>query len=428
MEILATIWQVIQILLLTAVIISAVTALTAIFHPLRFDLKLRGSVKGQRAEVWFVYLFRLFKIGVIATPHTQDVVVSFMGWQKRLDRAGRTKPEKAPPKTPTPPISPPETPSSAEPSRDEPISADSIAPDSTTTSSAETTGEITTDPGERVAEPVSKITDEKTDDAATTDSADSTIASQTTPATTADSKPEAAGKSLSDATAYSEELTQPADSGESAPPDSPARQIHADAETIEPVAVEAATVTPAIDSRPLKPLDEVEAEYKAAKEAGAAAQDTKKGSSSAGSSLKQTLRRFKRDASRRFNQFKAYARLFRQKWRALSPVVKRFWQRGKSGFGLTRIDLLLRYALHEPYLTGMCHGTLAVASGMAGQFGINFVPVPQFGAPMLYSRAYVTAEIRPWRLLYATGALLFEKQIYKELWQLFKWYRSKKQH
>jgi hypothetical protein len=140
------------------------------------------------------------------------------------------------------------------------------------------------------------------------------------------------------------------------------------------------------------------------------------------------LRKFKRDASRRFRQIKGYLRLFRRKWRLLSPIGKRFWRRGKKAFGLPRIDLLLRYALHEPYLTGMSHATLAVASGMAGQWGVNFMPVPHFGAPMVYSRACITAIIKPWRLLFATGALLFEKQLYVELWQLFKWYRAKKQH
>lgn len=411
MEILSTLWQIAQTLLLIVVIIGSAATLVAILHPLRFDLKLRGSVKGQRAEVWFVYLFRLFKIGVIATPHTQDVVVSFMGWKKRLERSGRKKPEKSPP-----PASPPETPSSPEPSMVTPSSS------STPTTPASAVSGSEDEPFENTAEPVAeKAGGEETSVLSTADSAEISPATDEAVVKTSD-------EVVSDSKQSLEEPTQQAEPVEMPAKDSPAQTVHAEPETIEPVTVETGTAVPEIDSRPIKPLSEVEAEYKAAKESEAAAQDGQKSGSSATGSLKQTLRRFKRDASRRFKQFKGYARLFRLKWRALSPVFKRFWQRGKRGFGLPRIDLLLRYALHEPYLTGMCHGTLAVASGMAGQFGINFVPVPQFGAPMLYSRANLTAVVRPWRLLYATGALLFEKQLYKELWQLFKWYRGKKQH
>ena len=414
MEILSTLWQIVQTLLLIIVIIGSVATLVAILHPLRFDLKLRGSVKGQRAEVWFVYLFRLFKIGVIATPHTQDVVVSFMGWKKRLERSGRKKPEKTPP-----PVAPPETPSSPEPSMVSPSSSTPTTPASAASGSAEK-------PFENTAEPAAENADGEGNDVLST--TDATVASPATPAATGGTLVEISGEVVSDSKQSLEEPTKPAEPVEMSAKELPPQTVHTEAETIEPVTVETGTAAPEIDSRPIKPLSEVEAEYKAAKEAGAAAQDGQKSGSSATASLKQTLRRFKRDASRRFKQFKGYARLFRLKWRALSPVFKRFWQRGKRGFGLPRIDLLLRYALHEPYLTGMCHGTLAVASGMAGQFGINFVPVPQFGAPMLYSRANVTAVVRPWRLLYATAALLFEKQLYKELWQLFKWYRGKKQH
>lgn len=391
MEILATIWQIIQGLLLFAVITGSILLLIAVLHPLRFDLKLRGSVKGQRAEVWFVYLFRLFKIGVIATPHTQDVVVSFMGWKKRIERMGRAKQAVKPP-SPPPVATPP----------DEPVTIDT-----TTVPQVKAKAETeSTEPEHLTQEQMSPVDD------------------QTAPTQQEQPpKPEISEKetNIVEKTVLTTEANQ-ADAAADA--DTPRQQ----AETVEPLPIEPQVPPAEVDSRPLKPLHEVEEEYKAAKEAGTGDQSQKQKQASKDASLRQMLRKFKRDASRRFSQFKGYARLARLKWRALSPVLKKFWQRGKKGFALPRIDLLLRYALHQPYLTGMCHGTLAVASGMAGQWGINFVPVPHFGAPMLYSRAYVTGVIKPWRLLFATAALLFEKQLYKEVWQLFKWYRAKKQH
>ncbi|MBU1107942.1 MAG: hypothetical protein KKB51_14815 [Candidatus Riflebacteria bacterium] len=435
MEILSTIWQITQTLLLITVIISSVMLLIALFHPLRFDVKLRGSVKGQRAEVWFVYLFRLFKIGVIATPHTQDLVVSFMGWKKRLDRLGSRKPASNPPPT---------TPSGAVPSTDTSAPTTSTAAPQTTESATSADVQVNDKPikadvtaeSPPITDSVVKSKEPSSRAPTSSEAIPVDHRTETADATTGTAEASDTVSAVVDEPLLPHKTQQspeqiaatPALSEKNAPEIDPEKP-----ETIEPV-IESDKPVADIDSRPLKPLHEVEAEYKAAKdnESGRAnaqpGADTADATGKATKSLKQVLRRFKRDASRRFNQFKTYARLFRLKWRSLSPVFKRFWQRGKPGFGLPRIDLLLRYALHEPYLTGMCHGTLAVASGMAGQWGVNFVPVPQFGAPMIYSRAYVTAVVRPWRLLYATAALLFEKQLYKEIWQLFKWYREKKQH
>jgi len=392
MEILSTIWQIIWTLLLVAAATGSIILLVALLHPLRFDLRLRGSVRGQRAEVWFVYLFRMFKIGIIATPHTQDVVISFLGWKKRLERMSRQKPAAPPPDSPKPPAT-------AEPALDK---VTDIAPAPGGQQSSSSNEAENAEP----AKPAADKVPEKPEVQTPVETASTTGSSRAETPAPAESTPPVV---------------------ESPHKDSVAEPEIAAAETIEPVISQEQPVKD-VDPRPLKPVAEVEKEYRAAREAETAAATPGKGPDQQGTPLKQILRKFKRDASRRFSQIKGYLRLFRRKWRALAPVFKRFWQRGKKGFGLPRIDLLLRYALHEPYLTGMSHATLAVASGMAGQWGINFLPVPHFGAPMLYSRAWITGVIRPWRLLFATAALFFEKQVYVELWQLFKWYRAKKQH
>ncbi len=111
-----------------------------------------------------------------------------------------------------------------------------------------------------------------------------------------------------------------------------------------------------------------------------------------------------------------------RKWQVLFPVFQRFWKRGKKGFSISDPTLLLRYALHEPYLTGMFHANLAILSGMAGRFGVNFQPMPVFAEPCVYARGRATAIIRPWRLVLAMLGLLCEPDLYRELWQLLKWY------
>ncbi len=405
MEIISTIWQIIWILLLTAVAAGSLTLLIVMFHPLRFDVKLRGSPKGQRAEVWFVYLFRMFRIGIIATPRTQDIVISFLGRKKRLERMGRKasagRPPAAPPAAPASYAGPTATTSSA-------VTDDAGRTAGDTSQTAEVQGSSAVDSTVETSaksQPL-EIPDEQGCERPESSVADSDAPPVMKPADT--THPAAEVETSTGATAKAEPAIE-------------------DAETVEPVVSEAPASTPGIDSRPLKPLHEVEADYQAAKDRSEVGEQAGKESAKEGASLRQLLRKFKRDATRRFSQIKSYLRLFRRKWRLLSPVMKRFWQRGKKAFGLPRTDLLLRYALHEPYLTGMSHATLAVASGMAGQWGINFMPVPHFGAPMVYSRASISAVIKPWRLLFATCALLFEKQLYVESWQLFKWYRSKKQ-
>jgi hypothetical protein len=70
-------------------------------------------------------------------------------------------------------------------------------------------------------------------------------------------------------------------------------------------------------------------------------------------------------------------------------------------------------------------GNLAIVSGLASRFGFNFVPVPAFGQPGIYGRGRATAKIHPWRLVQAAVGLLLEKQLWKELWQAFTWYRSR---
>lgn len=412
MEILSTIWQIIWALLLIAVAVSSLALITAIFHPLRFDVRLRGSLKGQRAEVWFVYLFRMFRIGIIATPRTQDVVVSFLGWKKRLERMGRKAATGRPLTTPPPsqPSEPPPAPVSTGESLTQPGEDSTL--DSTREASVGNVKQTTDDTDSSVEPQAAAQTHEEPEKKDSEQPEPSVVGSDEMPT-----------PKQSDATQLPTEVSET--TGETGK----VKPVTESAETVETVEAVVSEAPPAdIDSRPLKPLHEVEADYQAARDRSAKDEHAPKTSAKEGASLRQLLRKFKRDASRRFSQIKSYLRLFRRKWRALSPVFKRFWQRGKKGFGLPRTDLLLRYALHEPYLTGMSHATLAVASGMAGQWGINFVPIPHFGAPMVYSRACISAVIRPYRLLFATCALLFEKQIYLELWQLFKWYRSKKQH
>lgn len=69
------------------------TFLILLFHPIYFTLKGRASVKGQRGEIIFSYLFNLLKIRFIATAKKQDILLEFCGLRKKIAEEGKKKGE-----------------------------------------------------------------------------------------------------------------------------------------------------------------------------------------------------------------------------------------------------------------------------------------------------------------------------------------------
>lgn len=381
MSALEILWLITKVLLASAALTAALTMLIALFHPLKFDLKLRASIKGQRAELWFVYLFRILKIGIIATPHTQDVVVKVLFWKKRLDRQQRSRPP-----APNPPADHPAPPDSGTPA---PAATQPVPTFTATTPASEVPPQSSQGAPETVTDEAETITP---------------VAQHDTPAII--TEPEVSSSSVN-----------PQDSISASASHQPEPQA------IPAPEINAATPLP-VDVTPLKPLAQVDTEQKTSSTKEARQQKTS--AATAAPSWRQKLRKFKSDLSRRYRQLQKHLRLFRQKWRLLFPVLKRFWNRGKKAFGLSNLSLMLRYALHEPYLTGMMQGSMSVFAGLANRFGVNFAPVPTFAEPGVYSKGTATAIIRPWRLCFAAIGLLFEKHLWQELWLAFKWYRSRK--
>lgn len=368
-------WAVLKLLLITASALALILLIIGLFHPVCFNVKLRASRIGQRAELWCTYLFGILSIGVVATPHTQDVMLKVLGWKKLLQRNRRlkaTEPEKpvspVPPVQPAPPPPAPTEPPAAASSGAENISHEPAKPEP-----------LQTQPAPADAEPVVKP--------------------QTPPP--ADIEPDVATIS--------------------AAPE-PAAKI----DPVTPITPVAPGKPVEVSAEPLKPLDEVTPELKGAQpEPSAPARP--EGGPPPEDSWRTRFKRFRRDLNNRYRQLKGYIRLAMQKWRLLMPILKRFWARGKRGFTIVNPALMVRYALHEPYITGMFHGTMSVFSGLASRFGVSFIPVPVFTGPTIYARGCASAVIRPWRFASALLGLLFERQLYREAWLAFKWYRANRQ-
>lgn len=459
MDYLTLIWTIIQLLLIFTAAAGAICLIIGLFHPITVNLKLRASQLGQRGEVWGSYLFGILKIGVIATPHNQDVALKILFWQRFLQRNRRQKPTR-----PQPPPATPGQPATDSASVTAPKKADSVKPQPATEPAAASVEQAESSPAaiskeeksaetgkaesaaqaksdskptaqtdsekEKEKKPVSETVSEpeKKPETAKTSEVETAVKTEVK---TAAELPDATGLDTvvksEDSTEY--DIKTDTDSKK----DSEKAAAQAKTPLSEPAPVtrsQPVDVTP-VDVTPLKPVAEVAREQKTAEKSEAASgvrSDDQAGQAAAGGSdWRARARRFRRDLNNRYQQLKRYIRLFMRKWQVVWPILQRFWGRGRKGFSLVEPTLKVRYALHEPYITGMFHGSISIFSGLAAQFGLNFIPVPMFGEPCIYARGQVTAVIRPWRFLAAMLGLLLERDLYREAWQAFRWYRARRQ-
>lgn len=401
MTILATIWLITKWLIIFSVASALIVSLIGLFHPLRFNLNLRGSIKGQKAELWFVYLFRIIKVGVIATPHTQDVVLKIFFWKKILQRNQRIKPTKP----------------GTTKSNDFPENQDGISP---VAEEAIKTKEQRQPETPEKKQPI--VPEDITPEASNEEVHEEPIQA---PEIEVTDKPEL----LEPVDSSKAEVTQP-EAIKSGQEDK--ERGSADLKTLDPDNEVRTTVDSPreeINTEPLHPVSEVDpfATYPdKKKEDEEKAKPTGSKKEPEQDSFRTKLRKLKKRASEKYGLGKKWLKIVMRKYNLLSPIIWKFWARSKKGFKIENPTIACRYALHEPYLTGMFQGNLAILSGILQGFGVNFVPVPVFSSPTLYTKGKASAVILPWRFMFAFFGLVFERILWSEAWKLFKWYRATK--
>lgn len=416
----------IKLLLILSATGAAIVLIIGLFHPLTFRVRLRASQLGQRAEIWASYLFGMLKIGVIATPNTQDITLKILFWKKLLQRNQRPRP----PRPPKPASQTDGTASPVEP-------APSVPPTAEKSATSESPGPVPLEPDQ----PTETVPEAKISEQVVSSQTEPPANSQSTPAEKPQEMPTqpTSAQSADKATTARidnspPEKTTSAAKAEFSAPSQGSTEPELISSTQEPEDVTPIKVSPPptpadIDTTPLKPISEVAAEQtrqdsETTSRTGSTSEEQSKPT---GENWRAKARRFRRDLGNRYRQLKNYIKLFMRKWQIISPIFWRFWGRGKRGLSLSEPWLMVRYALNEPYITGMFHATMAMVAGVVGQFGINFFPVPVFSEPCIYARGGVTAIIRPWRFAAAMLGLLFERDLYRELWSAFKWYRASRQ-
>ena len=364
----AILWAIIKWAAIIGGSFALVVLLIAVFHPLYFSIYGRASVKGQRGEVRFSYLFNIIRIRYIATVHTQDVWLEIFKWRKLLQRDTVRKVSK--------------------PVTYEPSGVDEQKPSEqeSETEKNEIKEQVS---NENLPASIEDHSDneEHNESSKTTEEAVSNDE-------VSESKPE-------------ESVTEKETASEADEADS-----ESEAQTQEP---EYKVETTPEQLAELQNILEAEEKKEEAKKSG--------------NDWNNKLRKFKKDFNRRYDQLKGKIRLVRQKWNSLWPVVKRFWNRGKKGFKFHDASLKIKYSLDEHHLTGMMCGYLAPTVGFAKQYGVNWEPIPIFpdkpGAS-IHSRASWHIDIRPYMLIWAVICLLFEKNLYKEIYWLYQFKKAKK--
>jgi hypothetical protein len=426
MTILATIWLITKWLFIAATIVVLTLFLLFLFHPLRFDLNLRTTIKGQRGQLWFVYFFRIIKIGVIASPHTQDIILKIFGWKIRLKRFQREKPAKTDSDGGSPDEDSPGFTSETDETRKatDLYENTDLSDKSLKDSQKETENDYNTSVKED-SEPDTKKT-------SATDEGDKNLAAKYSPEQGKETETQEYVKPSDTQEPDSENENKKAFTSDENVTAGLSDEDENQEEESKAENIETTEVTPIKDkefNQPVKPLSETDPfadHHKTDSQQPQNLDEKPQKGEKFTVSLRKRLRQLRKKISQKYLQGKKWLKIFLKKYKLFKPIFKKLWKRAKSGFKIKNTAILLKYALHEPYLTGMFQGNLSLFSGVMQRFGIEFIPVPLFCRPTVYSRAKTAAIIKPWRIVLAFISLLFEKVLWQEFYKLFKWYRAQK--
>lgn len=376
----ATIWIITKYSALIGGSFALIAFMIVLFHPIYLSLKGRASIKGQRGEVCLSYLFGLLRLKLIATVHTQDVWLEF-GWFKKLLQRESVVSEKARDKKDS----------------ESEIKKEEADKEETEVPLEESIEENKTDEVKKEVELHESVESQETE-------ASDIIEESVEEKKQTEEKPEVLEKAeeIKDSEKFSDETSELIDEELSENIDEePMPKVEATPEQLAQL------------QSILEAEEKKEEEEKKAKKSDWTAK----------------LRKFKKDFNRRYDQLKGKFKLITQKWNSLWPVVKRFWNRGKKGFRFHDAYLKVEYSLDEHYLTGMLCGYLAPTIGFIKSYGLDFEPVAMFPEKPgygVYSKAAWYLDIKPYRLVWAVMGLLFEKNIYKEIYWLYKYKKEKK--
>ena len=386
----ATVWVITKYSALIGGSFALIALMILLFHPIYLTLKGRASVKGQRGEVKLSYLFGLLRLRYIATIHTQDVWLEF-GWFKKLLQRESVVSDKVRVKKDL---------------ESEIKEEEGVREEKTEVPTEEDLEEIEKAELEQVSEESIEEKSESVEVIETQkDESAKTLVESEIEVNQTEEKTELSEKAedIEESEEVIEETSELSD-----------EEL---AESLNEENIPRVEATPEQLAQ-LQSILEEEEKKEQEKKAQKSGWEAK-------------LRKFKKDFNRRYEQLRGKFMLAKQKWNSLWPVVKRFWNRGKKGFRFHDAYLKVEYSLDEHYLTGMLCGYLAPTIGFIKSYGLDFEPVAMFPDKPgcgVYSKAAWYLDIKPYRLVWAVAGLLFEKNVYKEIYWLYKYKKEKKKN
>jgi len=113
-------------------------------------------------------------------------------------------------------------------------------------------------------------------------------------------------------------------------------------------------------------------------------------------------------------------------WNRAAPAVKALLWRIWASFQVLGPTARLRYGLDSPHLTGMTQGVLAPLAGQLIPWGVEVSVDPVFSGPTFSCRGEAGIRVYPHRIVHAMARIFTEPELYKGLWDLWTWHRSRK--
>ena len=345
---------------------ALVISLFFAIHPVLFRLKLRLSRVGQRGEFWVSHLFGIIRLGTVASRRSQTLILECGPWKKVLKRWG--KPVDLPPFR-----APPSSAKRAEPveptKRAEPAEPFRASKSSEPNQEPPTTSTLT----KPYQEPV----------ASESGTPDSTFKGGSKP-------PE-----------RSKIETVPTER-------KPSSQGSADAfsfDRSEPPKISAIGQGEGHDKNKDK-----------GKETGPGFLDRIR------SSVKKTRERIRT----LYWKFRDKTRLIRRVWGRASPIFWRFWFHMSGAFSHRVTGGSLRVGFPQVHLTGVFTGMFYQAQGLFFPKNVCVKFEPVFSGSSFYCRTDTSVGIHPWRILYAFAFCLFDSEVWRGSWDLWKAYRRRR--
>jgi hypothetical protein len=428
MSILSGLWVIAQWAFFLGLALLIVVVLMGLFHPIRFDARLRLSILAQKCEVLLTYFFGLVTLRAVQRPTIQELHLRIAWFERCLYRHNSRDPkprrsdgpDRSTPSSPSSPSSPSAPPGTTVAPLPDPVPT---APRTVTPEPEPSSEAISHQPPSRApvpmpsaspaSPPIHSVSSDSPDPSSTPlapsalpDPSDPN-APMRNPPTELPAHPHAAAGIPESPISSSPSPDKDVSGSLSSHP-----EIHEEPEPFKPDFRED---RPGPGSSPSSP-EKTDPDPKTRKAAG-------ENDSEGFGARVRALRRRSRAAWKQVKRWYARGLSWYERF---SPIAKDWFWNLISGFEIVTPALRMRYGFVDyPHLLGMTQGLLCQTDWLFSRWSVRTDFSPVFSANTLLLNSRIGLSIRPWKISWAFFRLLFEKEFRSGLRELYHWYRSR---